>query len=90
MESDDPSWVELYRFTSFLDIQLKACEQSTFVKSGEDGFESFVIKFMINMSVVSELLYIKKSDIDSTSKIKFACCVCVMCMCVCICMYVQM
>ena len=76
MESKDPSWVELYRFNSFLDIQLKACEQSIYcrdelvedVRLGVVGFKSFVIKFMINMSVVSELMYIKKSEIESASK----------------------
>ena len=62
MESKDPSWVELYRFTSFLDRQLKACEQSIYCKDefvgdarlGVFGFKSFVIRFMIKMSVVSK------------------------------------
>ena len=61
LESRDPSWVELYRFTSFLDTQLKASEHSIYcdesivgdASQGVYGFKSFVVKFMIRMSVVS-------------------------------------
>ncbi|XP_028300078.1 E3 ubiquitin-protein ligase rnf213-alpha-like [Gouania willdenowi] len=51
----DPSWAELHNFVCFLNVQLKDCENSVFVKKEfvEEtlpGFKHFVIKFMILMS----------------------------------------
>ena len=53
----DPSWVELNHFLKFLNIQLSACEQSTFcnedmVGDVMSGLKTFVVKFMIRMSKV--------------------------------------
>lgn len=52
----DPSWSELYHFVSFLNRQLKDFETSTFcsqvVLNDLPGFRSFVLKFMIQMSMV--------------------------------------
>ena len=61
----DPSWLELSHFVSFLNTQLTACERSVYcdanwvtdVSTGVTGFKSFVVKFMINMSVVSVCTY---------------------------------
>lgn len=50
----DPSWSELRNFASFLNIQLKDCEQSCycmdFLAPDLPGFLTFVVKFMIRMS----------------------------------------
>ena len=48
-------------FVQFLNVQLEACEQSVYCKKdlvedhnmGVVGFKTFVVKFMIRMSVVS-------------------------------------
>ena len=52
---DQPSWCELRNFVNFLNNQLSDCDNSDFCKSGlmgEDweGFKSFVVKFMLQMS----------------------------------------
>ena len=65
----DPSWSEIRHFVSFLNSQLRDCEQSFYcdmqlmraVLAGPDvlnleGFRSFVVRFMIQMSRVSWLL----------------------------------
>ena len=65
----DPSWSEIRHFVSFLNSQLQDCEQSFYcdmqlmraVLAGPDvlnleGFRSFVVRFMIQMSRVSWLL----------------------------------
>ena len=62
----DPSWSEIRHFVSFLNSQLRDCEQSCYcnmklmraVLAGPDvlnleGFRSFVVRFMIQMSRVS-------------------------------------
>ena len=62
----DPSWSEIRHFVSFLNSQLRDCEQSIFcdmtlmsaVLAGPnvlnlEGFRSFVARFMIQMSRVS-------------------------------------
>ncbi|KAJ7339383.1 hypothetical protein OS493_005778 [Desmophyllum pertusum] len=59
----DPSWSEIRHFVSFLNSQLRDCEQSFFcdmqlmrtILAGPDvlnleGFRSFVVRFMIQMS----------------------------------------
>ena len=53
----DPTWSELRHFASFLNCQLRDCEQSVFcdanlvgADSGLVGFKKFVVKFMIRMS----------------------------------------
>ncbi|XP_019853235.1 PREDICTED: E3 ubiquitin-protein ligase RNF213-like [Amphimedon queenslandica] len=51
----DPSWSELKHFVEFLNIQLKACENSVFcnehyVGDVMSGLKTFVVKFMIRMS----------------------------------------
>ena len=64
----DPSWSEIRHFVSFLNSQLQDCEQSFYcdmqlmraVLAGPDvlnleGFRSFVVRFMIQMSRVSWL-----------------------------------
>ena len=61
----DPSWAEIRHFVSFLNSQLRDCEQSFFcdmqlmrsVLAGPnvlnlEGFRSFVVRFMIQMSRV--------------------------------------
>ena len=61
----DPSWSEIRHFVSFLNSQLRDCEQSFFcdmklmraVLAGPnvpnlEGFRSFVARFMIQMSRV--------------------------------------
>lgn len=65
----DPSWSEIRHFVSFLNSQLRDCEQSFFcdmklmrsVLAGAnvlnlEGFRSFVVRFMIQMSRVSRVL----------------------------------
>ena len=60
----DPTWLELSHFISFLNAQLTASERSIYcdqdivsdVSMGVTGFKSFVVKFMIKMSVVSNVL----------------------------------
>ena len=62
----DPSWSEIRHFVSFLNSQLRDCEQSLYcdmqlmgaVLAGPnvlnlEGFRSFVVRFMIQMSRVS-------------------------------------
>ena len=57
----DPSWRELSHFIQFLNVQLEACEHSIYCDealaadftTGVTGFKTFVVKFMIMMSVVS-------------------------------------
>ena len=54
----DPSWAEVRHFVSFLDLQLQSCEQSyfcneDFVSDVMAGLKSFIVKFMIRMSMVS-------------------------------------
>ena len=58
----DPSWTELSHFVKFFDTQLRACENSVYcsalaedIQQGVVGFKSFVVNFMIKMSVVSYL-----------------------------------
>ncbi|CAI8017205.1 E3 ubiquitin-protein ligase rnf213-alpha [Geodia barretti] len=51
----DPSWAEIRHFVTFLDLQLQSCERSyftnpEFVGDVMDGFKSFVVRFMIQMS----------------------------------------
>ena len=53
----DPSWSELNHFVEFLDLQLGSSEYSIFCNEdiiGDvmSGFKSFVVKFMIRMSMV--------------------------------------
>ena len=61
----DPSWSEIRHFVSFLNSQLRDCEQSFYcdmqlmraVLAGPDvlnleGFRPFVVRFMIQMSRV--------------------------------------
>ena len=65
----DPSWSEIRHFVSFLNSQLRDCEKSFYcdmqlmrtVLEGSnvlnlEGFRSFVVRFMIQMSRVSWLL----------------------------------
>lgn len=53
----DPSWAELRHFVSFLNIQLHDCELSAYCGMAAadilPGFLTFVVKFMIQMSTVS-------------------------------------
>jgi hypothetical protein len=54
----DPSWAELFHFVNFLNIQLRDCEESVFcdpVLVGDllQGFRTFAVRFMIQMSRVS-------------------------------------
>ena len=54
----DPSWAELYHFVNFLNIQLHDCEESVFcnpqlVGDVLQGFRTFAVRFMIQMSRVS-------------------------------------
>ena len=54
----DPSWAELYHFVNFLNIQLRDCEKSVFCNPalvGDllQGFRTFAVRFMIQMSRVS-------------------------------------
>ena len=53
----DPTWCELRHFASFLNNQLRDCENSIFCNtalvgadSGLSGFKSFVVRFMIRMA----------------------------------------
>ena len=56
----NPSWREVSHFAQFLNFQLEACEHSVYCKTelvedqgtGVVGFKTFVVKFMIRMSVV--------------------------------------
>ena len=53
----DPSWSELNHFIEFLDTQLRSSEHSIFCNEdiiGDvmSGFKSFVVKFMVRMSMV--------------------------------------
>ncbi len=52
---DDPSWLEIRHFVTFLDLQLESCEDSIYTNAGDvlSGFKEFVVKFMIEMSTVS-------------------------------------
>ena len=57
----DPSWAEIRHFVTFLDLQLQSCERSyftnpEFVQDVMDGFKSFVVRFMIQMSRVRTFL----------------------------------
>ena len=57
----DPSWLEIQHFVNFLDVQLQSCEDSVFMKNefvGDvmSGIQSFVVKFMIRMSKVSDYI----------------------------------
>jgi len=52
---EDPTWMELTHFTSFLNAQLRSSETSIFCNADlmrEDfpGMKSFVIRFLIQMS----------------------------------------
>ena len=53
----DPSWAELRHFVSFLNIQLHDCELSAYCGMAAadilPGFLTFAVKFMIQMSTVS-------------------------------------
>ena len=62
----DPSWSEIRHFVSFLNSQLRDCEQSCYCNMqlmgavleglnvpNLEGFRSFVVRFMIQMSRVS-------------------------------------
>ena len=54
----DPSWAELYHFVNFLNVQLRDCEESVFcdpmlVGDLLQGFRTFTVRFMIQMSRVS-------------------------------------
>ena len=58
----DPSWSELRHFIKFLDLQLQSCEQSAFcneafVADVMSGLKTFVVKFMVLMSKVSERVH---------------------------------
>ncbi|XP_071956942.1 E3 ubiquitin-protein ligase rnf213-alpha-like [Antedon mediterranea] len=52
----NPSWSELCHFARFLEKQLEACESSSFcdpvmlADTGLNGFRTFVVKFMLQMS----------------------------------------
>lgn len=51
----DPSWAELKNFSSFLNVQLKDCENSVFcdpnfMGNQLPGFKNFIVKFMILMA----------------------------------------
>lgn len=50
----DPSWSELSHFVQFLDVQLRSSETSVFFGQGDVlvGLKSFVVKFMVRMSMV--------------------------------------
>ena len=48
----NPSWRELRHFVWFLNHQLSACEQCTFMRTVK-GLKQFTVKFMIEMSRVS-------------------------------------
>jgi hypothetical protein len=55
---NDPSWAELYHFVNFLNVQLRDCEESVFCDpelAGDllQGFRTFAVRFMIQMSRVS-------------------------------------
>ena len=52
---DNPSWSELNHFITFFSNQMFACDQSDFYRAlsddrGWEGFKSFIIKYMVNMS----------------------------------------
>lgn len=52
---EDPSWAELKNFSSFLNVQLKDCENSVFcdpdfLGNQLPGFKNFIVKFMILMA----------------------------------------
>lgn len=54
----NPSWSELKHFVEFLYTQLKACENSIFCNESivgdvMSGLKTFVMKFMIRMSMVN-------------------------------------
>ena len=78
----DPSWSEIRHFVSFLNSQLRDCEQSFFcdmnlmraILAGPDvlnleGFRSFVVRFMIQMSRVSVFLLTYKTWLTSQSSL---------------------
>lgn len=51
----DPSWAELKNFASFLNVQLKDCENSVFcdpqfLGNQLPGFKNFIVKFMVLMA----------------------------------------
>ena len=50
----NPSWMEVYNFTAFLNEQMKLCKKSNFLSpvNAEDfpGFRKFATKFLIQMS----------------------------------------
>lgn len=51
----DPSWAELKNFSTFLNVQLKDCENSVFcdpefLADQLPGFKGFIVKFMIVMA----------------------------------------
>lgn len=51
----DPSWSEVRNFITFLDAQLRDCEDSIFCKFGGDdlkGFKQFIVRFSIEMAKV--------------------------------------
>ena len=56
----DPSWAELQYFVSFLNLQLRDCEKSSFCSVAAAGdlpyFMQFVVKFMIQMSKVGKII----------------------------------
>ena len=58
----NPSWSEIHHFVTFLDLQLKSCEESVFcdealVGDVMSGLKGFVVTFMITMSRVRNNTY---------------------------------
>ena len=61
---EDPSWSELGHFVHFLNLQFLSCEDSVFCNEAlvgdvMAGLKTFVVKFMIRMSMVKKLLRVK-------------------------------
>ena len=70
----DPSWAELYHFVNFLNVQLRDCEESVFCNPllvGDllQGFRTFAVRFMIQMSRVSFSIIITTSATKTTTSI---------------------
>ncbi len=68
----DPSWAELYHFVNFLNVQLRDCEESVFCNPllvGDllQGFRTFAVRFMIQMSRVSFSFHNNNSSNENNS-----------------------
>ncbi|XP_046861659.1 E3 ubiquitin-protein ligase RNF213-like [Xenia sp. Carnegie-2017] len=71
----DPSWTELHHFVNFLNVQLRDCEKSVFcnaklVRDVLQGFKTFVVRFMIQMSrdFATRSLMDSNLNVDETSE----------------------